>query len=334
MSPMFRRLLREYNKCHNPKGEAGGKFCSDPQSGSKGDGVEDRTPMYGPKGPAGLDPRDTAADPAEGPQKGAPVREPVIHVDTVEEAAELLLQGHNVEVDDVRDVNTLIKGLAAMALDAQSKGEDAPDYDLCQVSVAGTNLFCTDRMRDAANPEGVERYAMPQIGGMPVPGSRADELPKSKSGAVNAIEDYKNFLNAMGIDVADVQAVPASRLKATQAELVGSNVGWMMNNTDKYAVDEPIFISRDNYIVDGHHRWAAQVGLDAQDGRLGQSTMNVFKIDAPISEVIKISQQWTKEFGIKGKKAVDRKKRVNMPKVRLRSGATSRSPIAARFGAR
>jgi len=54
-------------------------------------------------------------------------------------------------------------------------------------------------------------------------------------------------------------------------------------------------------VVDGHHRWAAVVGRDAEDNKLGDIKMNTLKIDMPITEVLHIANEWTKKFGIKQK---------------------------------
>jgi len=326
--------LREFNQCHNPKGEAGGKFCSDPKGGGDdGGSVKDSAPQYGDSGSGGATAgtADVAQYGGEGDEgaysstvdpAAAAKREPPIYVDTIEEAADLLIAGHNVEVSDTKDVNTLLRGLAAMAQDAAAKGKEAPNYDLCKVSVQGTNLFCTDRMRTAEHPEGVERWLMPQIGGEPVAGTDADKLPKKfddrGKASVDATEAYIAHLRSQGIEVSEITSVPAASLKATQAELVGPQVAGMMTNPDYDPAGAPIFVSRDKYVVDGHHRWAAQVGRDAGDGRLGQSTMKVYKIDAPIAEVIKVSQAWSKQFGIKGKKAGAARAKTKLPTVRLR----------------
>ena len=63
---------------------------------------------------------------------------------------------------------------------------------------------------------------------------------------------------------------------------------------------EPLFVSRDNYIVDGHHRWAALVGLDAEDNRLGNDkTISVIRVEGmDIIELIFWANKFTEEMGI------------------------------------
>ena len=58
---------------------------------------------------------------------------------------------------------------------AEALGEKAPVYDLCKVSVRGTNLFCADALD-------IERDKMPQFLAFPKPGSEADKLPRRPRG--------------------------------------------------------------------------------------------------------------------------------------------------------
>lgn len=229
-----------------------------------------------------------------------------IKVSDVHEAIALILQGKVVELPDVRHVNTILTKLAAMANDAKAKGDAAPVYDLCQVSVKGGNLFCASKLRTVEHPEGVQRVQMPQMGGKPVPGSPADKLPRNQDGEVNGTAAFVRHLYGLGI-LTEPGRVPAAKLKATQSELLGPHVAQMMTaeNYDPSVV--PIFISRDHYVLDGHHRWAAVVGRDAADNRLGDSKMNVVRIDAPISEILQIANQWATTFGIAPKAAGKRK---------------------------
>lgn len=238
---------------------------------------------------------------AAGDAAGTPKRRKPVQVASVDEAIGLLLKGQAVELPDPKQANTLLTRLAEMANDAKAKGADAPNYDLCNVSVAGSNnLFCGSKLRTKEYPDGVPRIDMPQFSGTPVPGSKADALPKNDKGEVNAADAFMDHLRSLGIPVVK-SLVPAARLRASQAELVGPKVAGMMTSKSYDPAGEPIFISRDHYVIDGHHRWAAVVGRDAQDGRLGDLRMQTVKVDAPISEVLLIAREWATQFGIAGK---------------------------------
>lgn len=228
-----------------------------------------------------------------------------IKVKNVEEAAEAVLNGLVVEVTDVRTAHTLIANLAKMAAEAKAAGKEAKNYDLCQVTVAGSSLFCTESLRTKTHPDGIPRVEMPQLGGVPVPGSEADKLPR-KFGTDNEVDGSKAFITHLqGIGVkTNAEQVPASTLRASQRELVGVKVGGMMTSTTYDPGKNPIFISSDNYVVDGHHNWAAVVGRDAADGKLGDLPINVIRVNAPISEVLHLANAWSQKFGIAQKAAV------------------------------
>ena len=217
-------------------------------------------------------------------------------------AISMLARGEKVILESDKDVNTFLEKLHDYASDAREKGEDAGNLDLCRVSVPGTNLFCTESL-------GVPRIEMPQLAGKPVKGSAADKMPKDKNGEVNVGELFREKLEAKGVDVRDTE-VPAASLKASQNELKGANVAFMMSPNGQKVVnleDTRIFVSSDGYVIDGHHRWAANVGLDSSDGKLGDKKMKVTMIDMPISEVLAEANTFADDIGIapKAAKSVD-----------------------------
>ena len=268
-------------------GEIGGSGSGSGESGSKGDAV------LSEKGTGEHLTVPASVSPDFGSDRPTPRQ-----VDNVPDAVAAILKGEVVEIQDVRHVHTVLSKLAAMATEAKEKGEKAPKYDLCKVSVAGSNLFCGSPLKTKEFPNGVPRINMPQLKGPPVPGSAADKLPKSKSGSVNVADQFVEHLKSLGIETSKATSVPANSLKATQAQMEGQTVARMMTDPTYNPAKEPIFISRDNYVLDGHHRWAAQVGRDAEDGKLGDSQMNVIRVDAPISELFHRANQFTKDIGI------------------------------------
>lgn len=213
-----------------------------------------------------------------------------------EEAVRALSEGKIVELESAEEVYTLIEKLYEFAQEAAAKGEKAPNIDLCSVSVPGTNLFCAGNL-------GIERSAMPQLSGKPRPGSPADSLPKNDKGDVNIGEAFTDRLAEMGVEVLD-RSIPAASLRASQKELVGANVAWMMKNGDKIGLDTgSIFVSKDGYVIDGHHRWAALVGKDTQDGKLGDVNINVQQIDMPIAQVLQFANAFADDVGVMPKAA-------------------------------
>lgn len=203
-----------------------------------------------------------------------------------------------VDVDQVDpdNVDEFLKAFHEVVQQMKKDDKEAKNFNLCKITIPGTNLFC-------GSNKGIERNDMPQIGGEPVKGSKADKLPKDDEGKVDGTAQFVDALAKAGVSVEEKKK-PAAKLKATQNELVGAKVASMTSSTGWDPGKKPIFVSKDGYVLDGHHRWAAVIGKDANDGNLGDRTMNVIEIDMPIKELLDFSNQWAKDFGIKPKSAV------------------------------
>jgi SPP1 gp7 family putative phage head morphogenesis protein len=216
-----------------------------------------------------------------------------IHTSDVQEAIDLLAQGKKVELDQPDRVATLLDELAKRAQAAVDAGEKAETYDLCDVSVKGTNLFCAEH-------KGLTRAQMPQLGGVPEPGSWADQnLTRDSRGEVDLAPAFREHLASMGIEMKRVKR-PASHLKATQMELNGTKVAAIEDVVARGGLDpnRSIFTSNDDYVVDGHHRWAATVGHDLADSDLGDVEMTVEQIDAPILDVLALAYDFAVDRGL------------------------------------
>ena len=213
----------------------------------------------------------------------------------VDDAVEALGKGQFVQLNQPDEVSTLLDKLASVAKEAKAKGEKAPVYDLCRVSVPKTNLFC-------AGNKGIARVDMPQLSGVPKPGSRADGLPKDKDGAVNIGPGFVKSLEASGHTVERTE-VPASHLRASQRELDGAKVAGMANAIESGDYDpregDPIFVTTDNYIIDGHHRWAASVGSQFETGK--DINIPVQRINMSIIEALDAAKTYAEAEGVGGR---------------------------------
>lgn len=228
--------------------------------------------------------------------------------------------------EQLQQVATRIDDLARMGQEAKEKGEKAPNFNLCQVSIPGTNLFCGDN-------KGIPRAEMPQFKGTPRPGSEADKLPKDNSGEVDTEEMFKQMLERDGIAVSEPTTVPPDRLKATQSELVGVKVAGMSKvladkNHPAYGkITAPIYVSRDGYVLDGHHRWAAVVAHNASNPK-DPIEMQVRVIDDDIEPLVKRSNAFAEEIGIRAKAAdtgaAGDGKAAETPKTEPKKGFTQR----------
>jgi len=210
-----------------------------------------------------------------------------------------------------QDVNRLSKDKDSAefkAYDDEVKKNQEPTFNLCSISIPGTNLFCDGN-------KGITRDKMPQFKGKPEEGSQAwNELEAGKKSGKYKETDtevegepfFRQLLADKDIKVTDAQ-IAADSLKATQSELVGDKVMGMKSVLDKgpdhpafKKITAPIFVSKDGYVVDGHHRWAAITAhnIENPDNPL---PMNVMIIDKDIDEAIDISNEFANNFGVAAK---------------------------------
>lgn len=209
-------------------------------------------------------------------------------------AAKLLAEGKHIRLNKVHEVGTLIRHLQAVVEDARSRGETAPNYDLCRVSVPKTNLFC-------AESKGIPRASMPQFSGQPLPGSPAEQFYDAQRGEADLSAAFRAELVRRGVAI-ERKTVAAAFLKASQAELDGPKVAGMSKAMEQGLVPEAsIFVTRDGYIIDGHHRWASKVAIDTHGGELGRQTMEVEMLDMEIGEALAFANAYTREMGIRPK---------------------------------
>jgi hypothetical protein len=203
------------------------------------------------------------------------------------------------------ELSTKIDALVDMVGQAKAKGEKPQYFNLCQVTVPGTNLYCDGNL-------GIDRNDMPQFKGEARPGSPADKMPKNKDGEVDGEAFFKQLLQKDGIKVNSGEndqgvPVPPDRLKATQMNMVGDKVAGMYAALEKDPTNPnltaPIYVSNDGYVLDGHHRWAAIVAYNAKNPDKA-IPMKTRIIDEPIKPLVKRANQYADYIGIQKKAAV------------------------------
>jgi hypothetical protein len=146
---------------------------------------------------------------------------------------------------------------------------------------------------------------MPQLVAVPVPGSAADALPRNQWGEVDGTNAFVSYIEDRKKHQITLEEVPVAQLKATQNELVGSKVAniWLAlqdphSATYKRLTEEPLFVSKDNYVLDGHHRWAATVARAISNATLPITTMKVKKVNENIEQLVQDANQFAQEFGL------------------------------------
>lgn len=148
-------------------------------------------------------------------------------------------------------------------------GDKSSMLDLGKVHIKGTHLFA----RSAGK---IDRKQMPQI-----PDQHRD--------------DFVKYMRDAGVGVADAHVDPKS-LKPTQSNFAGPKVGAILRTIRKTGwPGNPILVTSDGYILDGHHRWAAKVMHAFEKPGV---KIPVTRIDAPIAQVLRQGLAFDKAYGI------------------------------------
>lgn len=134
---------------------------------------------------------------------------------------------------------------------------------------SGCKDLCKIRPPVCRGNLGIDRKEMPQF-----PGEHA--------------EDLLNGLKEKGIAVVGAE-IPVGELKASQDEI---NAVKAIHAAEalldgSFKASSPVLVSSDNYILDGHHRWAAQWLLDKN------SKLPVVQIDMLMEQLLDFSEEYT-----------------------------------------
>jgi HK97 family phage major capsid protein/HK97 family phage prohead protease len=238
---------KDFDEAQHPR-DPGGKFTE--SGGSDGDGDKEH--------------------PGEGYSKDAYVQNGTIHTASVYDAQRALFENKKVELKQPKQISTLIKLLGETTRKMVKAGKEAPNFNLCNATVKGTNLFCADT-------KGIPRIKMPQLD---------DQQTK----------DFRKYLEKQGYSVTK-EKTHASHLRATQNELIGAKVAKIAGKLSKepdHQGDKRLVVSNDDYILDGHHHWAAKLALDAADNNLTNDTkMKIARVDIPIIRLLEEAERFT-----------------------------------------
>lgn len=234
-----------------------------------------------------------------GPLSGSGTKDDPYHVEDVDVAIDLLSKDKHIFFQRPDEVATLLDRLHDVVQEAVAKGDDAPPYNLCRVSVPGTSIFCCKH-------RGIPRLQMPQLTGIPASGSLAAtdrSLPRSKKGKVDLTGRFLDHLEAQGYNIGREKRL-ASHLRVTQEELDGKKVARKMRELDELENVpksarkslKPIIVTSDGHIVDGHHGWAVQVGRSLRGDK--NLKVRVITIDADILDVLDQGREFCDAMGM------------------------------------
>jgi hypothetical protein len=138
-------------------------------------------------------------------------------------------------------------------------------------------------------------------------GRKRKEMPQIPPEQTDA---FNERLRKAGISVEPIVVDPYA-LKASQSELDGTKVGGIMRAAKAGKLDllgNPLWVSEDGYVFDGHHRWAAASVLAAncvdpatkskKKGPGCPVEIPVVQVGMPIKDLLLFGDQFNAEAGI------------------------------------
>ena len=188
-------------------------------------------------------------------------------------ADEIKAGGHPVVAPE--DISALFGGMAKLT----------SHPDITELKVKGTLLFGDEGM-------GVARSDMPQI-----PSSKRDKF-------LADIEKDSGITSTK-------EKVDPTTLKPIQKEVSGSRAGAIYEKfaeKGKIPKDERILISKDGFVVDGHHTWAASVAFSFDNPG---TELPVYRLSVNADEALKVSRDYAKAKGYESKAMSDSAKYGN-----------------------
>jgi hypothetical protein len=149
------------------------------------------------------------------------------------------------------------------------------------------------RLRKKFDKEPKEKYYEPALGG----GITEDIVRLNNSLGINRdvlpqidkdeLENYLEYLGSYHIPF-QIEFQPISSLNSSQEKIDTDKVKDIMKNEDE--INTPIIVSKDDYILDGHHRALAAFNLDREN------EIPVVKVDLSLDELIHISNDFSGSY--------------------------------------
>jgi hypothetical protein len=166
-----------------------------------------------------------------------------------------------------QEIGITAKGVGKFLHTMAERGDNP---DITNLQVNGHTLFGGDGL-------GIKRKDMPQI-----PANRRAQF----------LADMAD----KGIETT-LDKVEAGKLKPSQSEISATKTARLYEHfkADGIPTDKAILVSKDGFVVDGHHHWAAAAAM----GLMGKnSTIPVIRMNVNIREALAASKQWATDNGI------------------------------------
>lgn len=98
-------------------------------------------------------------------------------------------------------------------------------------------------------------------------------------------QDFHDYLEANGVSI-EAGQVPIGTLRLTQNEINKMKVWKLMKAIRNKKPIGRVWVSSDNYVVDGSHRYVAALNID------GKQRMKVYKVNMPALEFVKLAKKF------------------------------------------
>lgn len=116
-------------------------------------------------------------------------------------------------------------------------------------------------------------------------------ISRSNMPQVSDIADYVEFLNSRGVRTKKT-VIPVGRVHMTQGDFNIPKVRAMIGMPPEYhrKLADTVIMSKDNYILDGHHRVLALYNIDKN------YKLNAIQVNLNIRDLLKITDEYPKVF--------------------------------------
>jgi hypothetical protein len=115
-------------------------------------------------------------------------------------------------------------------------------------------------------------------------GITRDNMPQVKS---SDHEELLVFLKSKGIRLSK-KTVKAKTLKATQKNFNKDKIVGAAANYGTLSKAKPIIVSKDNYIIDGHHRWLGSYNVGGD--------ITILQANVKVDELLKAVREFPKTY--------------------------------------
>jgi hypothetical protein len=103
------------------------------------------------------------------------------------------------------------------------------------------------------------------------------------------VPEFISWLKKDGITTTSKNE-PLKNLKMTQKEVNLDKIRGMINDAPELALSKPIIVSKDNYILDGHHRFVALLNKNKK------ASLMAYRVNINMSELLGLARNFPKSI--------------------------------------